>query len=64
MKTTELDIGMLCQWLNEDRITDSKKMVNSESVKYMLGINKYLYNNDKPKKNTTGKESNTHKTSR
>ena len=36
MKTTELDIGMLCQWLNEERITDSKKMVTDWEIKHWL----------------------------
>lgn len=31
-------IGMLRQWLNEDRITDSKKMVTNEDIEDWLGI--------------------------
>jgi len=27
-------IGMMRQWLNEDRITDSKKMVTNEELKH------------------------------
>jgi len=38
MKTTELAIGMLRQWLNEERITDPKKMVTSEEIKHWLEI--------------------------
>ena len=38
METTELAIGMLRQWLNEERITDSKKMVTSEEIKHWLEI--------------------------
>lgn len=29
-------IGMLRQWLNEDRITDSKKLVTNEDLIYWL----------------------------
>ena len=29
-------IGMMRQWLNEDRITDPKKMVTSEDLIYWL----------------------------
>jgi len=38
MKTTELAIGMLRQWLNEERITDSKKMVTNAEIELCLGI--------------------------
>jgi len=38
MKTTELAISMLRQWLNEERITDSKKMVTNEEIKHWLEI--------------------------
>ena len=38
METTELAIGMLRQWLNEERITDPKKMVTSEEIKHWLEI--------------------------
>ena len=38
MKTTELAIGMLRQWLNEERITDSKKMVTDWEIKHWLEI--------------------------
>ena len=41
MKTTELAIGMLRQWLNEERITDSKKMVTSEEIKHWLEIEEF-----------------------
>jgi len=30
------NIGQLRQWLNEDRITDPKKMVTNEQIEYML----------------------------
>lgn len=33
-----LKIGYLRQWLNEDRITDPKKMVTNEQIEAMLGI--------------------------
>lgn len=33
-----LKIGYLRQWLNEDRITDPKKMVTNEQIETMLGI--------------------------
>ena len=32
----ELNIGMLRQWLNEDRITDVKKMVTNGDLKYWI----------------------------
>ena len=32
----EMNIGALRQWLNEDRITDPKKMVTNEDIKYWL----------------------------
>ena len=38
METTELNIGMLRQHLNEHRITDPKKMVTSEEIKHWLEI--------------------------
>ena len=38
MKTTEQNIGMLRQWLNEDRITDPNKMVTNEQIKTWLNI--------------------------
>ena len=48
MKTTELAIGMLRQWLNEERITDSKKMVTSEEIKHWLEIeDKFLIKKEK-----------------
>ncbi len=31
-------VGMLRQWLNEDRITDPKKMVTDEDILYFLGM--------------------------
>lgn len=34
----EVRIGMLRQWLNEDIITDPKKMVTNEEIKYWLDI--------------------------
>ena len=36
MKNTEQKIGMLRQWLNEDRITDPDKMVTNEQIKIWL----------------------------
>lgn len=35
-----INIGMLRQWLNEDRITDNKKMVTNEQIKNWLINNK------------------------
>ena len=35
---SELNIGLLRQWLNEDRITDPKKMVTNEQIKEWLEI--------------------------
>ena len=32
----ELNISMLRQWLNEDRITDHKRMVTNEDIKFWL----------------------------
>lgn len=32
------NIGMLRQWLNEDRITDPKKMVENEDIKHWLDL--------------------------
>ena len=34
--TTEREIGMLRQWLNEDRIYDPKKMITNEDIIYWL----------------------------
>ncbi len=34
----EKNVGMLRQWLNEDRITDSKKMVTNEQILSMLNF--------------------------
>ena len=31
-------IGMLRQWLNEDRITDPKKMITNDDIKYWLEL--------------------------
>ena len=31
-------VGSLRQWLNEDRITDNKKMVTNEDIKFWLGL--------------------------
>ena len=48
MKTTELAISMLRQWLNEERITDSKKMVTNEEIKHWLEIeDKFLIKKEK-----------------
>lgn len=35
-KIPEVNISMLRQWLNEDRITDPKKMVSNEEIKHWL----------------------------
>lgn len=32
----EQRIGMLRQWLNEDRITDPKRMITNEDIKHWL----------------------------
>jgi hypothetical protein len=32
----DANIGFLRQWLNEDRITEPKKMVTNEELKYWL----------------------------
>ena len=32
--------GMLRQWLNEDRITDTTKMVTNEDIEYWLSLDK------------------------
>lgn len=32
------NVGMLRQWLNEDRITDPKKMVTNEEIKKWLEL--------------------------
>ena len=37
-KVTEKNISMLRQWLNEERITDPKKMVTNEELKAWLNI--------------------------
>lgn len=39
----KLNIGMLRQWLNEDRITDPNKMVTNEQIEHWLtsDITKY-----------------------
>ncbi|OLS15992.1 MAG: hypothetical protein RBG13Loki_0369 [Promethearchaeota archaeon CR_4] len=36
IKTTIQNIGMMRQWLNEDRITDPKKMVTNEDILHWL----------------------------
>lgn len=38
METTNRNISMLRQWLNEDRITDPEKMVTNEEIEYWLKI--------------------------
>jgi len=40
METTNRNISMLRQWLNEDRITDPEKMVTNEDIKFWLGNEK------------------------
>lgn len=47
MKTSIRNIGMLRQWLNEDRITDPEKMVTNEEIVYWLEINKCTCTADK-----------------
>ena len=37
IKESNIKIGMLRQWLNEDRITDPKKMVTNEDIKHWIG---------------------------
>ncbi len=37
-KAIELKLGMLRQWLNEDRITDISKMVTNEDIKHWLDL--------------------------
>lgn len=32
------NIGMLRQWLNEDRITDTRKLVSNEDIEYWLSL--------------------------
>ena len=50
MKTTELAIGMLRQYLNEHRIADPKKMVTSEEIKHWLEIeDEFLIKKEKHK---------------
>lgn len=34
----EIRISMLRQWLNEDRISDPKKMITNADIKYWLGL--------------------------
>lgn len=36
IKTTIRNVGMMRQWLNEDRITDPKKMVTNEDILHWL----------------------------
>ena len=36
MKINKRNIGMLRQWLNEDRITDPKKMVTDKQLEFWL----------------------------
>ena len=43
MKTTELAIGMLRQHLNENCITDPKKMVTNAEIKHWLEVKKVYY---------------------
>lgn len=35
-KSMEENIGLLRQWLNEDRITDGSKMVTSDQIRHWL----------------------------
>ncbi len=36
--TNTVKVGMLRQWLNEDRITDPKKMVTNEDIVHFLTV--------------------------
>ena len=38
-KEIDKNIGMLRQWLNEDRIDDPLKMIDSEDIRHWLFIN-------------------------
>ena len=38
MKITEQEIGMLRQWLNEHRITETEKMVSNADIKFWLDL--------------------------
>ena len=40
VKTTTIEIGMLRQWLNEDRITDPEKMVTNDQIITWLTLSK------------------------
>ena len=37
-KSIEQRIGLLRQWLNEDRITDPEKMVTNDQIKHWLDL--------------------------
>ncbi len=39
IQNLNIPIGMLRQWLNENRITDHKKLITNEDIKYWLNIN-------------------------
>lgn len=39
-KKLEMNIGMLRQWLNEDRITDPNKLVTNEQIMFCLKLKK------------------------
>lgn len=41
MKKIMVGIGMLRQWLNEDRITDPKKLVTNEDILHWLNLDEY-----------------------
>ena len=61
MKTTELAIGMLRQHLNENCITDPKKMVTNAEIKHWLEVeDEFLNLNENcitdPKKMVTSEE--------
>ena len=38
LKRLEERVGMLRQWLNEDRITDPEKLITNYDIKYWLNI--------------------------
>jgi hypothetical protein len=38
LAVTDRNIGMLRQWLNEDRIDDFKKMITNDDIKFWLDI--------------------------
>lgn len=41
-ESLKIRVGMLRQWLNEDRIDDTNKMVDNEDIEHWLDINKNI----------------------